>query len=191
MRAAWALPAALACWGWIAAGEADGVKGLGVAAGVALLFWPLVVAFVTFGAGPLALACVTTADMRAAHRHRRGGARPHIPVLLQRAILAVGRHRCLYCRETRDLQLDHIFPFSRGGLTCLWNMVPLCAYHNRVKSDYWRYKRRGGRSRGYYRPWEGADDEGLAGAILDVELAWRRNPLRWLAASWRLALALA
>jgi hypothetical protein len=74
-------------------------------------------------------------------------------------------------------------PWSRGGLTSLWNCSVLCALHNRIKSDYWVYRS----GRACYRPWDGHANEALAADILAAERRARINLLRWLAAAWLLA----
>lgn len=51
-------------------------------------------------------------------------------------------HRCeasilgFRCPATNDLQLDHFYPYAKGGPTDRSNLVLLCPYHNRVKTDH-------------------------------------------------------
>lgn len=40
------------------------------------------------------------------------------------------------CRKTNRLQVDHIWPWSRGGRTSLRNASMLCGKHNRRKSNH-------------------------------------------------------
>ena len=110
--------------------------------------------------------------------------RPAIPARLRRAVYAADRHRCCYCGSPDFPQLDHVRPWSLGGLTSLWNMVTLCGKCNKVKSNYWPERPRA------YRPFAGHDNPREAMDILRAELWRRRNPLRWLRASlalWRTA----
>jgi hypothetical protein len=44
--------------------------------------------------------------------------------------------RCRICGSTKDLQYDHIIPYSKGGRSDDANNIQLlCGYHNRLKSD--------------------------------------------------------
>lgn len=44
--------------------------------------------------------------------------------------------KCRICGSTKDLQYDHIIPWSRGGSsTDPDNIQLLCGYHNRLKRD--------------------------------------------------------
>lgn len=113
------------------------------------------------------------------HAHGREGARSaYISQRLRRKVFAADRHRCVYCHSGHDLQVDHVMPWSLGGMTRLLNLVTLCSVHNRVKSNFW--VTRDGRV--IYRPFEGADNRVLAAAILAAERQARRNPLRWVLA---------
>jgi 5-methylcytosine-specific restriction endonuclease McrA len=49
--------------------------------------------------------------------------------------LVAKRDGCVYCGSTNDLQIDHIFPQSRGGEHAIRNMQWLCIKCNRSKSD--------------------------------------------------------
>ena len=53
--------------------------------------------------------------------HQAGGRCEHHGLILGR------------CRETQNLEADHIHPFSRGGRTALANGQALCQRHNRLK----------------------------------------------------------
>lgn len=97
---------------------------------------------------------------------------------LRAMVLRADRRRCVFCFSPVALQVDHIVPWSLGGLTCLWNCAVLCAAHNRVKSNYWRSDA----GRVYYRPWEGKADAKTAAAILSVEQDRRHSVARWLRA---------
>jgi 5-methylcytosine-specific restriction endonuclease McrA len=109
--------------------------------------------------------------------------RPAIPAALRRAVYAADRHRCCFCGSRDQLQIDHIRPWSRGGLSALWNTMTLCGKCNRVKSNYWVARD------GYvfYRSFPGSDDAKTAAAILAYEKRHRWNPGRWIRAGWSLA----
>jgi 5-methylcytosine-specific restriction endonuclease McrA len=116
-------------------------------------------------------------QVRMARRHDRP--RPSIPGWLRKAVYAADRYRCVYCGSQLKLQLDHIIPWSFGGLSTLWNLVTLCGRCNRIKSNYWKSDT----GKVYYRAWADANAMGLAGLILKRELAARRSPLRWVRAA--------
>jgi hypothetical protein len=85
----------------------------------------------------------------------------------------------VYCHSRAGLQLDHIRPWSAGGLTSLFNLAVLCSLHNRVKSNYWRDRD----GFVHYRAFTRADDLAIAAAVLRAERRCRRSPLRWLRAA--------
>lgn len=107
-------------------------------------------------------------------RRRKEHCRPSVPARLRRALLAADR-RCVYCGRRDDPQLDHVRPWSAGGLTTGFNLAVLCGLCNKTKSNYSRDRD------GYvhYRPWPGFDDIAAAAAILQAELRCRRSPARW------------
>jgi len=109
-----------------------------------------------------------------------------IPKLLYEAALAADRHQCAYpgCGQGFDLEVDHIFPWSLGGLTVLWNLMTLCKYHNQTKSNYWQWRRSGN---SVYRPRPGYSNRRLAADILAFELQHRWWPVRWVRAGLALA----
>lgn len=49
------------------------------------------------------------------------------------AILRAHDGRCAHCRSHEKIQMDHIVPVARGGLTVVGNLQPLCAKCNRSK----------------------------------------------------------
>ena len=49
------------------------------------------------------------------------------------AILLRDRGRCRRCGSARDLEVDHIVPFSKGGASEEWNLQTLCRRCNRRK----------------------------------------------------------
>jgi hypothetical protein len=108
-----------------------------------------------------------------------------LPARLERMILAADRHRCLVCRSPVRPQVDHIFAWSHGGLSSPWNLAVLCAAHNRVKSNYWRWPS-GHVSYRAMSEYE-ADPAALAAAaeVLALEQLRRWRPGRW----WRMARA--
>ena len=60
--------------------------------------------------------------------------RPSIPAKLRKEVLARDRNRCLKCRSTKSLQMDHIYPVRFGGETSADNLQTLCRRCNRKKS---------------------------------------------------------
>jgi hypothetical protein len=171
-----ALPSA-AIVGWVAEGEPLRLTG-------ALLFLvPGIIAgllapgiLVSLAAVPLLLI-----PNRARIWWRRDRKRPSIGARLRRAVYAADGHACCWCKSQEQLQLDHVRPWSRGGLTAFWNMVTLCGPCNRMKSNYWVARD------GYvfYRPFAGGNAEEAA-RILAYELMHRWSPLRWIRAGWSL-----
>lgn len=181
-------------------------RGLAVLSGVALLLVPVVMlAFVT---APEALA--KGMIPRPARRWWRGprwwrGGRtakhPRPKALLVRTVRAADRNRCVGCGVTQaalresgkilqlaggrprtSLELDHYFPFSRGGLLIVWNLFLLCPHCNIIKSNYWRDRR----GKVFYRPFAGFSSTHQAAGILRREFAQRFNLLRWWRAAWAL-----
>lgn len=166
--------------GWQHEARPLGWAGLAAAAVLVLPCWPLLAVAVVYGLPGLAGGLVPC-RWRMWHRDRREG-RPHIPVLLRRAVYAADRDACLWCGDGWQLQLDHVRPWSCGGLNVLWNFVTLCGRCNRIKSNYWRYRS----GLVVYRSWPGSADAAVAAQILAAERRARLNPARWLRAAWEL-----
>lgn len=61
--------------------------------------------------------------------------RPPIPREIVDAVYRRDGGRCVYCGATENLQLDHIVPFSKGGVTSLENLQLLCQKCNLEKSN--------------------------------------------------------
>lgn len=59
--------------------------------------------------------------------------RPAIPSDVRRKVLASGC--CAYCGATEELQVDHIYPYSKGGAHSIENFQPLCRACNYAKRD--------------------------------------------------------
>lgn len=50
--------------------------------------------------------------------------------------------RCWICSKElapRDIQLDHVKPINKGGMTCLSNLRPACKSCNSAKRDRWPF----------------------------------------------------
>lgn len=43
--------------------------------------------------------------------------------------------KCVFCGDTKNLQVDHKFPFSQGGTTEMGNLQTLCKQCNKEKRD--------------------------------------------------------
>jgi hypothetical protein len=142
-------------------------------AGLVVLVIPLVMKASMASVAPV----LVPRRVRMARRHDRP--RPPIPRWLRKAVYAADRYRCVYCASRLQLQLDHVIPWSFGGLTVLWNLVTLCGRCNRIKSNYWKSDT----GQVYYRPFRNAASKGMAGMILRRELRTRRNPVRWVRAA--------
>ena len=177
----WAVPLAGAGWVWERLGQPDHDSGLAWLAGLFLVAWPVALMLAVFGPPAVAGAMVPRGVRK---RWFLSHPRKPWPKRLQRALLRVYRRRCLFCQSRDKLQFDHYCPRSHGGMVTLFNGVVLCGYHNRVKSNYWQY-RRGGKV--YYTPFRDANNAPLAASILACERRARRNPLRWYYLAWILA----
>jgi len=54
---------------------------------------------------------------------------------LRNKILKRDRYKCRICGSKKDLVLDHITPFSKGGVTEINNLQTLCKKCNREKGN--------------------------------------------------------
>lgn len=61
---------------------------------------------------------------------------------LRNLVLQKCNNKCISCKSIKDLQVDHITPFSLGGETSLDNLQILCRSCNRIKSNnpVWKTK---------------------------------------------------
>ncbi len=85
-----------------------------------------------------ALAAAVAALARHPLRWPQGGpttshSRPPIPLALRTRVLDRDGWQCVYCGSKKDLQIDHIIPFSRGGATTFENLEVLCGECNKKK----------------------------------------------------------
>jgi hypothetical protein len=176
----WALPLAGAAWVWTDLHDPGRQAGFWTLEGVALASWPLVLTTIFYVVPGSALAVVP----RGLRKWWRRGMvnRPPIPGLIRSAVMCADRHRCVHCGSWLDLQIDHVFPWSLGGLGVLFNLMVLCGRCNRVKSNYWRF--RSGHE--VYRAWEDAGNIAMAREILRSEKWARVSVTRW----YRAALSL-
>ncbi|HET6348448.1 MAG TPA: HNH endonuclease signature motif containing protein, partial [Candidatus Krumholzibacteria bacterium] len=86
---------------------------------------------------------------REARGSTRAGEKPtpsrnprHIPARVRDQVFVRDRQQCSYvgsngerCGSTHVLQIDHITPVARGGVSTISNLRVLCAYHNRLESE--------------------------------------------------------
>lgn len=176
------VPFGLLSWGWEGTGQPFGADGL--LAGLLVGALAAVAMPALLLSAPRLPMLLVPSDWRRKYRHRRPREEQrsqYISRRLRLATLAADRHRCCYrgCGARVDLQVDHIFPWSLGGLTALWNTATLCRVHNGIKSNYWRYRRSGNV---IYNPYKGKANRAMAAQILAWELGHRWNPLRWIRA---------
>jgi len=61
--------------------------------------------------------------------------RAFIPEELRNEVFKRDEYRCLDCGSQENLQLDHIFPFSKGGETTKENLQTLCKTCNLKKGN--------------------------------------------------------
>jgi 5-methylcytosine-specific restriction endonuclease McrA len=71
-------------------------------------------------------------------RRRKRRTRSGIPFRIRDYVMMRDRYRCVYCGKApigRDLHLDHVMPWSRGGDSMPSNLVVSCANCNLSKGD--------------------------------------------------------
>jgi 5-methylcytosine-specific restriction endonuclease McrA len=191
---------------WARYGEPGHLYGLGASVLLTLLLLPLGLLFVVFGV-PYFTAGLFPREQRAKFRHWRAHRiwpKPvlrsqqrssRIPKWLEYAVKTADRWQCQgvvaltdkrgnvvgyeRCCRTQSLQIDHVIPWSLGGLTALFNLVTLCDVCNRTKSNY--FERRNGTI--CYNPFPGLDRQHIAAEILQSERRRRMSPLRWVLAA--------
>ncbi|MEQ1834076.1 MAG: HNH endonuclease, partial [Candidatus Eisenbacteria bacterium] len=66
----------------------------------------------------------------------------HVPHAVVRAVVARDGGQCTFvspdgrrCTERKDLQLDHVIPFARGGKTTVENLRQMCPAHNQYEAE--------------------------------------------------------
>jgi hypothetical protein len=52
--------------------------------------------------------------------------RAKIPAHVRAAVLAKAKHKCARCSSPDNLQIDHVFPHSKGGSDSIENLQALC-----------------------------------------------------------------
>lgn len=98
---------------------------------ILLLWW--IVAYVQFRIWrPYIRRCkiITIRPVRQVQKHSR-----HIPNDVMAAVMRRDGGRCRNCGSEVDIQFDHIYPYSRGGLSTVDNIQLLCGSCNRAKSN--------------------------------------------------------
>lgn len=171
--------------GWADLGQPLHWAGLLVMVTAGILVIPSLVVFVLFCL-PAMLRGGLVPSWRISHRKRHGRAAcksAYISTSLRRVVMAADRGRCLYCGSAFSPQVDHYRPWQPGGLTTLFNLSVLCAYHNGIKLNYWRQRS------GYiwYRPDARTPERLEQAAEIARYIRWRRwSPLRLLRAAWAL-----
>lgn len=56
----------------------------------------------------------------------RDAQRPPVPPRLRRFVLSRDGHRCVQCGATTQLEIDHIWPVTKGGPSLEYNLQVLC-----------------------------------------------------------------
>lgn len=189
-------PPVAAMYGWWYYHEPMHVPGLGVA-----LFFAMILGVMAPGllVSVESLPLLLIPDKARIRWRQRSDHRPAWRMWLKRAVHAAERNRCGYCGRRYGFEIDHIKPWSRGGLSALWNLMLLCQSCNQIKSNYWVARD------GYvfFRPRPGAEKyhqelasripelarlsvEQIAAEILAYELRHRWSPGRWIRAGWSL-----
>ena len=69
------------------------------------------------------------------HKHRKNARDRTIPKSLREYILKRDNYECQYCGSQTRPEIDHIFPFSRGGGNEPENLQVLCKSCNLEKGD--------------------------------------------------------
>lgn len=64
---------------------------------------------------------------------RRGYQKAEIPHRLRKQVMERDAYRCKHCGDHHDLQIDHVYPESKGGPTTLENLQVLCRPCNSKK----------------------------------------------------------
>jgi 5-methylcytosine-specific restriction endonuclease McrA len=173
-------PVPLAAVAWEQLGQPAHLAGLAVLCTLALLAVPLLILPVVLVPHVL-LSLLVPRKWRKEWRHRRPRNEQRssrISKRIRRAVFAADRNTCIMHDAdcSGRLNVDHVRPWSQGGLTWLLNLLTLCEFHNLVKSNYWPGV--------FYRPWDGYDDKRGAAIVLAAERRARLNPARWLRAAW-------
>lgn len=170
------LPGSLTLLLWLAENDPADVLGLAgfmIMGAFLTVFWPLMAVLALQAPASL------VPDRWRTWRRRGQAHRPAVPAWLRRVVLAADRHACCYCKSSQQLQVDHVFPWSLGGRTTVWNCMTLCGPCNRVKSNYWVHRS----GRVTYTPWEGHRWPERAARILQCELENRKSPIRLIRAA--------
>lgn len=185
-------------WGWDYLGLAQRLVHpyewivLGVMIIGGLLVIPAAVVVLLFFV-PKIPAGLVPRDWRKMHRRRlieRGVPRAsqrssYISKALRRVVMAAGRYKCAACRTRIGpgyCEIDHVMPWSLGGLTTLFNLMALCPRCNQTKSNVWRFPS----GSVVYVPRPGYNNKDLALEILYFERRARWNPIRLMLAAWAL-----
>ena len=61
--------------------------------------------------------------------------REPIPQYIKDQVWQRDNGRCIVCGSNRNIEFDHIIPYSKGGKNTYRNLQLLCEFHNRQKGD--------------------------------------------------------
>lgn len=81
----------------------------------------------------LTVALVVLAWRRHAHRRHQAQRRRRFSPAERHRVLARDGYRCRWCGAADQLEVDHVVPFARGGVTHITNAQTLCRSCNASK----------------------------------------------------------
>lgn len=58
-----------------------------------------------------------------------------IPSKIRKSVWERDGGKCIKCNSTKNLQYDHIVPYSKGGSNSIFNIQLLCESCNKIKSN--------------------------------------------------------
>lgn len=60
----------------------------------------------------------------------------YIPDKIRERVWQRDGGRCVICGSKKDIEYDHIIPYSKGGSNSMGNIQLLCKRHNQIKTDF-------------------------------------------------------
>lgn len=68
-------------------------------------------------------------------RSKHGRAKPKIAPAKREKVYKRDGYRCVQCKNTRNLTVDHKVPWSKGGTNVMANLQTMCGDCNSLKAD--------------------------------------------------------